>query len=74
MTREDKQIDADEAFGDPYWADLGRLVQINFAKSDDAIQKLSSEMQNIAFHSAIEDQRDRNASAPQKAASRSPGE
>jgi hypothetical protein len=74
MARDGQQIDADEALGNPYWADLGRLVQINFAETDEAIERLSSEMHNIAFHTSIEDQRDRNGSALQKAASRFPGE
>ena len=54
-------VDPETELGDPYWADLGRLIQINFATSDEAIEALSARMNNSFFYSAIEDQRERVA-------------
>lgn len=60
--RKGQTVDAGEVLGDPYWADLGRLIQITFAKSDDeAIQQIADGLKHRAFHSAIEDHRDRKA-------------
>lgn len=57
-----------DALGDPYWADLGRLIQINFAGDDDAaILAIASTMHDQIYHSSIEDQRDRNAAAKRRA-------
>lgn len=60
--RDGHVVDADAELKDPYWADLGRLVQINFAgQNDDAISEISAGMHDDIYHSPIEDQRDRNA-------------
>ncbi|WP_426185306.1 thymidylate synthase [Rhizorhabdus sp. FW153] len=55
-------VDADATLIDPYWSDLGRLVQISFAGEDDGtIKEISARMHDNIYHSAIEDQRDRVA-------------
>ena len=60
--RDGQTVDPDSELGDSYWADLGRLIQINFAgQDDDAIREISSGMHDTIYHSSIEDQRDRNA-------------
>jgi thymidylate synthase len=65
--RDGEAADADAEMVDPYWADLGRLIQINFADQDnDAVRDLSSKMNDNIYHSSIEDQRDRKASRTQK--------
>jgi thymidylate synthase len=54
--------------GDPYWSDIGSLIQISFAGLDDAaIREISSKMHDKIYHSAIEDQRDRVAEQLRKA-------
>lgn len=60
--RDGQAVDADAELGDPYWADLGRLIQINFAgQNDEAITEISSKMHDHIYHSSIEDLRDRKA-------------
>lgn len=58
--RDQQKVDPDAQLGDPYWSDLGSLIQISFAgQDDDAIREISSRMHDSIYHSSIEDQRDR---------------
>lgn len=60
-------VDADVELGGPYWADIARLIQINFAANDDQkIMEISAAMRDQFYHTFIEDQRDRNAAAARK--------
>jgi thymidylate synthase len=60
--RDGHAVDPDAELRDPYWADLGRLVQINFAgQNNDAVNEISAGMHDDIYHSPIEDHRDRNA-------------
>lgn len=62
-------VEPDEELKDPYWADLARLIQINFADQDDeAIKRISDRMHFQIYHSSIEDQRDRKAEKARRAA------
>lgn len=66
--RDGEQVDPDAELGDPYWSDLGSLIQISFAgQDDDVIKEISSRMHDNIYHSAIEDQRDRIAEQVRKA-------
>ncbi len=62
--------DPDAELGDDYWADLARLLQINFAKDDQEIKEISSRMRNNFYHTFIEDKRDRKSEAARRAAAR----
>lgn len=60
--RAGQKVDPKAELGDPYWSDIGSLIQISFAGHDDnAIREISSRMHDQIYHSAIEDQRDRIA-------------
>ena len=60
--RAGQKIDPDAELDDPYWSDIGSLIQISFAgQDDDAIGEISSKMHSNIYHSSIEDQRDRIA-------------
>lgn len=60
--RAGQQLDPDTELGDPYWSDIGRLIQISFSGQDnDAIKEISGRMHDNIYHSAIEDQLDRIA-------------
>lgn len=60
--RAGQKVDPNVEMGDPYWSDIGSLIQISFAGHDnDAIGKISSGMHDKIYHSSIEDQLDRNA-------------
>ena len=66
--RAGQKVDPDAELGDPYWSDIGRLVQISFAgQNDEAIKEISDRMHDNIYHSAIEDQRDRLAQQVRKA-------
>lgn len=60
--RAGQKVDPDAELGDPYWSDIGRLIQICLAGQDDeVIKEISDGMHDNIYHSAIEDQRDRIA-------------
>lgn len=60
--RAGEPVDPVKELGDPYWSDIGSLIQISFAGQDDAaIREISSKMHDDVYHSSIEDQRDRIA-------------
>lgn len=66
--RDRQEVDPDAELGDPYWSDLGSLIQISFAgQDDDTIREISSRMHESIYHSSIEDQRDRIAEQLRKA-------
>lgn len=66
--RAGQQVDPDSELADPYWSDIGRLIQISFAGQDDeAIREISERMHDNIYHSAIEDQRGRIAEQVRKA-------
>lgn len=66
--RAGRKVDPDAELGDPYWSDIGRLIQISFAGEDDeAIQEISDKMHSKFYHSAIQDQRDRIVQKVRKA-------
>lgn len=66
--RDGQRVDPDEELRDPYWADLGSLVQINFAGQDvEAIREISSRMHDNIYHSPIEDRRDKKADQMRRA-------
>lgn len=66
--RTGEAVDPDAELCDPYWSDIGRLIQISFAGQDDsAIKEISAKMHDNFYHSAIEDQRDRIAEQVRKA-------
>lgn len=57
-----ERVDPNVELADPYWSDIGSLIQISFAGRDDgAITEISSRMHDKIYHSSIEDQRDRIA-------------
>lgn len=63
-----QKVDPDAELDDPYWSDIGSLIQISLAdKDDDAIREISSKMHSNIYHSSIEDQRDRIADQWRKA-------
>lgn len=65
--RAGQTVDPDAELGDPYWSDIGRLIQISFAgQDDDTIKEISSKMYDKIYHSSIEDQRDRIADQVRK--------
>lgn len=73
--RAGQEVDPDAELGDPYWSDLGRLIQISLANQDDnAIKEISSRMHDNIYHSSIEDQRDRIAEQLRKGDLNSQGE
>ena len=66
--RAGKSVDPNEDLNDPYWSDIGSLIQISFAGQDDeVIKEISVRMHSDTYHSSIEDQRDRIAERMRKA-------
>ncbi|WCP13305.1 Thymidylate synthase [Sphingobium sp. AntQ-1] len=68
--RVNEEADPDAELGQNYWADLARLLQINFARDDNEIMDISARMRNNFYHSFIEDQRDRKSEAARRAAAK----
>lgn len=68
--RVNEDADPDEEMGQDYWADLARLLQINFAQDDKEVVGISSRMRNNFYHSFIEDRRDRKFEAARQAAAK----
>ena len=66
--RAGKSVDPNGDLNDPYWSDIGSLIQISFAGQDDeVIKEISVGMHSDIYHSSIEDQRDRIAERMRKA-------